>query len=85
MHEIILAKEILNEVLKQVKKNKLKTVSRVIIELGRNLNFHEKISLRNLKYSFKILAKDDFLKKAKFCLKYSKNLKGWRLKEIHGK
>ncbi|MGC9049095.1 MAG: hydrogenase/urease maturation nickel metallochaperone HypA [Patescibacteria group bacterium] len=84
MHDIILAKEILDEVLKQAKKNKFKRISKVVVSLGKFVEHDEEISPKNLKYNFQLLAKNTLANNAKLLVKKIDQPKIWRLEEIEG-
>ena len=85
MHDFYLAKEILDRVLKQAKKNNLKTVSRVVLSLGKFIEHNEKILPKNLRQNFHLLAKNTLAKKAKLIIKKSKQSDVWCLEGIEGK
>ena len=84
MHDFYLAKEILDRVLKQAKKNNLKTVSRVVLSLGKFIEHNEKILPKNLRQNFHLLAKNTLAKKAKLIIKKLKQFNVWRLEGIEG-
>ena len=85
MHDFYLAKEILDRVLKQAKKNNLKTVSKVFFSLGEFKEHNEKILPKNLRQNFHLLAKNTLAKKAKLIIKKLKQFNVWRLEGIEGK
>lgn len=84
MHDILLAKEIFDAVVKCVKKNRLKKVSRIKIALGRIEDHHEIVSLANFRFNFRILAeKHPVLNGAKVVIRKIRR-PGWFLEEIEG-
>ena len=85
MHDFYLAKEILDRVLKQAKKNNLKTVSKVFLSQGKFIEHDEKILPKNLRQNFHLLAKNTLAKKAKLIIKKLKQFNVWRLEGIEGK
>ena len=85
MHDFYLAKEILDTVLKQAKKNNLKTISRVFLDLGKFEEHNEKILPKNLRQNFYLLASNTLAKKAKLIIKKIKKPNIWCLEEIEGK
>ena len=84
MHDFYLAKEILDTVLKQAKKNNLKTVSRVFLGLGKFEEHNEKILPKNLRQNFHLLAKNTLASKARIKIKKLNQPRAWRLEEIEG-
>lgn len=84
MHDLILAKEILNKVLKLAKKNKLKKISKIVIDLGKIVKHSQEIRPESLKYNFKLFAKNTIAEKAKLLIKKIKS-KNWSLKGIKSK
>jgi len=85
MHDFYLAKEILDTVLREAKKNNLKTVSKVFFSLGEFKEHNEKILPKNLRQNFHLLAKNTLAKKAKLIIKKLKQFNVWRLEGIEGK
>jgi len=84
MHDFYLAKEILDTVLKQAKKNNLKTVSKVFLSLGEFAEHNEKILSKNLRQNFHFLASNTLAKKAKLIIKKLEQSNVWRLEKIEG-
>ncbi|MDP1629185.1 MAG: hydrogenase/urease maturation nickel metallochaperone HypA [bacterium] len=72
MHDILLAKEIFDAVIKCAKKNKLKRVAKVTIGLGRIEEHHETVKPENLKFNFRIFSKDSVASKAILIIKKMK-------------
>ena len=85
MHDFYLAKEILDMVLRKAKKNNLKTVSRVVLSLGKFIGHNEKILPKNIKRNFYLLAKNTLASKAVVIIKQLDQSGVWRLEEIEGK
>lgn len=85
MHDFYLAKEILETVIKQAKKNNLKIISKIIIDLGKFVEHNEKILPKNLKQNFQLLAKNTIAEKAKLEINQINQPNVWQLEEIEGK
>ena len=73
MHDFLLAKEIVDEVLKIVEEKKLSKVSKVKVELGQIALAHdghdehvEDISIENLMFGIEGVSKNTILKNTKF-------------------
>ncbi len=84
MHDLTLARDILNLVLEYAKKNKLKSVSRVKVELGKISAHGEDITPTNLKFNFNLLKKNTLVERARLEIKRVKG-RSFNLKEIVGK
>ncbi|MBU4000104.1 hypothetical protein KKG29_02925, partial [Patescibacteria group bacterium] len=69
MHDLLAAKEIINEIIENANKNNLKKVSKVVIELGQKKYAHgghehmEKINPENLEFNLNLLAKNTIAEK----------------------
>lgn len=84
MHDILLAKEIFDAVVKYVQKNRLKKVRRIKIGLGRIEDHHENVRSANLKFNFRILAgKNPVIRGAELVIRKMRDA-GWSLEEIEG-
>ncbi|MDD5396471.1 MAG: hypothetical protein PHW24_00230 [Candidatus Moranbacteria bacterium] len=90
MHDFMLAKEIVDDIMKIVKSEKLSQIEHVNLEIGQialahdGLDEHvEDISIENLKFGIKNIAKGTILEKTKFNIK---TIQGnhWHLTEIEG-
>ena len=57
MHDLHLANKILNLVLEKARKNNLKKISGIKIELGEIIEHGQQITPENLRFNFKMLAK----------------------------
>ncbi len=75
MHDFLLAKEIVDEVLKLVKEKKITSIKSVSLEIGSVSLAHdgrpehvEDISLENLEFGLKNIAKNTMLKDTKFII-----------------
>lgn len=77
MHDFLAAKDIINEVLSSAKKNNLKVINKVLIELGNKKYEHgehahiEMINQKNLEFNLKLIAKNTAAEKANFIIKKS--------------
>lgn len=94
MHDLLLAREILEIIKDYAKQHGLRSVSRVEIELGRitgehhtpedqDNHCHEEISPENLKYNFNLIKKNSIAALATLKIKETSK-PGWRLQEIYG-
>ncbi|EKE16195.1 MAG: hypothetical protein ACD_11C00028G0022 [uncultured bacterium] len=90
MHDFLLAKEIVDEVLKIVEEKKLSKISKVGVEIGQIALAHdgheehiEDISIDNLMFGIEGIAKNTILKETKFDIK-KVNGESWKLVEIEG-
>ncbi|HBR71727.1 MAG TPA: hypothetical protein DEA27_02885, partial [Candidatus Moranbacteria bacterium] len=86
----LLAKEIVDEVLKIVEEKKLSKISKVGVEIGQIALAHdgheehiEDISIDNLMFGIEGIAKNTILKETKFDIK-KVNGESWKLVEIEG-
>lgn len=84
MHDLYLAKRILELVIDFAKKNNLASVKLVKIDLGEMIEHGEDITAENLRFNFKMLAKNTLVQKAKLVIKKKKDFSGFKLKEIEG-
>lgn len=97
MHDLLAAKEIIDEVVENAKKNNLKTVSKVVVELG-NKEYHhgstalttggdhthlETIDPENLEFNLKLVSKNTIAENAEFIIKKS-DIPDILVKEIEG-
>lgn len=89
MHDLLAAKEIIDEVIKNANKNNLKKVSKIVIELGNKEYKHgdhthsETIDPENLKFNLNLVAKNTIAENAKFIIKKS-DIADIIVKEIEG-
>jgi Zn finger protein HypA/HybF involved in hydrogenase expression len=84
MHDLYLAKEIFQTVVKYAKKNRLKKVARIKIGLGRMEDHSEIVRPANLRFNFRILAgKNPAIQGAKVIIHKIRG-PGWSLEEIEG-
>lgn len=90
MHDFMLAKEIVDEVLKIVQEKKLSKISKVAVEIGQIAMAHdghdehiEDISIENLNFGIESVAKGTLLEQAVFDVKKVAG-EHWRLIEIEG-
>jgi Zn finger protein HypA/HybF involved in hydrogenase expression len=91
MHDFLLAKEIIDEVLKISKEKKLSRVKKVSLEIGQIALAHdgheehtEDINIENLKFGIETISKGTVLEKTLFDIKKVKG-ESWRLTNIMGK
>jgi Zn finger protein HypA/HybF involved in hydrogenase expression len=88
MHDFLLAKEIIDEILKIAKDKKLANIKSVKLEIGSvslshdNFPEHaEDINLENLRFGLENIAKNTLLKEAKFDIKKAKGI-NWSIINI---
>ncbi len=84
MHDFYLAKQILDEVVRAAKKNRLKKIKRVVIGLGSFVEHDEEILPDNLKNNFRLLAKNTIAESAELVIKKLNKNNHWELVEIDG-
>jgi Zn finger protein HypA/HybF involved in hydrogenase expression len=90
MHDFMLAKEIVDEVLKIAKEKNLSKINRVSVEIGQIALAHdgheehvEDISIENLQFGIDTIAKGTLLENAKFDI-IKINGENWKLVGIEG-
>lgn len=88
MHDFLLAKEVINEVLRIIEENNLKNVSDVELEIGTISMAHdglaehtEDISIENLKFGLESISKNSLLEKVIFKIKKVEG-EHWKIKSI---
>ncbi|EKE19510.1 MAG: hypothetical protein ACD_8C00146G0015 [uncultured bacterium] len=90
MHDFMLAKEIVNDIMKIVKSEKLSQIESVKLEIGQIALAHdghdehvEDISVDNLKFGIKNIAKGTILERTRFDIKKVQG-EHWHLVSIDG-
>lgn len=90
MHDFMLAKEIVDDLMKIVKSEKLSQIEYVNLEIGQIALAHdgqekhtEDISIDNLKFGIKNITKGTILERTKFNIKTVKG-ENWHITEIEG-
>lgn len=89
MHDLMAAKEIIDEAVENAKKNNLKKISKIWIDLGKKKFCHgdhahiETIDPENLEFNLKLVAKNTIAKDAEFIIKKS-DIEDIIVKEIEG-
>lgn len=88
MHDFLLAKQIIDEVLVIAKEKKLDHISEVFLEIGNISMAHdgfdehpEEINLENLQFGLENIAKNTILKDAKFNIKKTEG-DSWKITDI---
>jgi len=84
MHDLHVADKILKLALEEGKKNKLKKITKIVIELSKIVEHGDRITPKNLEFNLKMLAKDTPAEKAKIIIRSTKS-NIFILKEIYGK
>ncbi len=64
MHDLIAAQDIVKIATKMAKKNKLKSISRIVVSLGRIVAHGEEISPENLQFNFKLVKRNTIAENA---------------------
>lgn len=84
MHDLHIANKLLSKVLEEAKKNNLKKIFKIKINLGRVTEHNEEITPENLKFNIQLLAKNTIAEMAqvKIVRKNSRNIV--KLEEISG-
>lgn len=89
MHDLLAAKEILDTVLNIAREQKLKKITKIVIELGNKEYSHdshahlETINPENLEFNLNLVAKNTIAKNAEFIIKKS-DIPNILVKEIEG-
>lgn len=92
MHDLFASQDLLKIALKNAEKNKLKKISKIVIELGKTTFAHQhddgkehldEIQPENLKFNMALLAKNTIAKDAQIDIIRTENNE-IRLKEIEG-
>lgn len=84
MHDLHLANKIYQLVLDEAKKNRLKKVTKIIIELGSVIEHGEDINPDNLKFNIQALARKSIVADAAIEIKKNKAKIFWKLVAIEG-
>lgn len=91
MHDFLLAKQIIDKILDIAKEKKMKNISRVVLEIGSVSLSHdgfpehvEDISVENLKFGLKNVAKNTILENANFTIKKVRG-EDWKIADIEVK
>ena len=83
MHDLHVANKILKLALEEAKKNNLKSITKIKVELGEIVEHGQRISPANLKFNIKMLAKGSMAEKAEVIIR-SMEGNSFVLKEIYG-
>jgi len=83
MHDLHEANKIAKLVKEYAKKNNIKKVSKILIELGQIIEHGEEINPDNLRFNLKMFCEDILTGNAKIIINMVKS-NGWNLKEIEG-
>ena len=85
MHDLLAAQDILKNCLRYAKKNKLKSISKIVVDLGKAPVHHDEIiKPKNLKFLLNLIAQNTILEKAKIEI-YPVDGSKIQLKSIEGK
>ena len=83
MHDLHVADKILKLALEEGEKNKLKKITKIVVELGKIVEHGNRITPKNLEFNIKMLAEDTPAENAKIIIRSTKgNI--FTLKEIYG-
>ena len=83
MHDLHEANKIAKLVAEHAKKNDIKKVSKILVELGKVVEHNEEINPENLRFNIKMLCEDILADNAEVVVNTVKG-DGWNLKEIEG-
>lgn len=83
MHDLHVSDKILKLALQYAKKNHLKKITVISVELGTVVEHGEEINPDNLKFNMNLLTKDTMAENAKIKIGKIKG-ESWNLKEIEG-
>lgn len=83
MHDLHAANQILNQALEYGRKNNLKKITKIKIELGEIEEHNKILSAENLKFNLNLLSQNTLAQNAEIEIQ---KIKGeyWKLKEIQG-
>ncbi len=84
MHDFHAADNLLKMALEHAKKNKLRKVDKIKIELGKFVEHGQEILADNLKFNIKMLAKGTIAKNAEIVIIEKQGERGYELVEIEG-
>ena len=84
MHDFHIADKISRLVVEHATKNKLKTVEKIVIELGEYIEHDEAVLPENLKFNINLLLKNTFAEGAEVIINPMVGKNEWVLKEIIG-
>ncbi len=83
MHDLLTAQDILKTALRYAKRNKLKSVTKIVIGLGSISAHGETITSDSLKFNINVLSKNTTAKDAKIIIEEVDG-DAWKLKSIEG-
>jgi len=83
MHDLHAADLIIKLVLEKARENKLKSVKKIVLELGSIVEHGAEINPENLEFNLKLLASDTIAVKADIEIRLVKG-NAWKLVEIEG-
>lgn len=72
MHDLVAAQDIVKIATKIAKKNKLKSISRIVVRLGNIVEHSEAITPENLKFNFELVKRNTIAEKASLVVKKGK-------------
>jgi len=72
MHDLVAAQDIVKMATQIAKKNKLKSVSKIVVRLGNIVEHSEAITPENLKFNFELVKRNTLAEKARLIIKPGK-------------
>ncbi len=72
MHDLVAAQDIVRTALTIAKKNKLKSIGKIIVRLGKIVEHSESITPENLQFNFELVKRNTIAEKSKLILKPGK-------------
>lgn len=84
MHDLLTAQDIVKTALHYAKRNKLRSISKMVVELGTITVHGERITPDDLKFNIGLVARNTILEKAKVIIKQTKKGENWKIKFIEG-
>jgi Zn finger protein HypA/HybF involved in hydrogenase expression len=64
MHDLVAAQDIIKKAIEIAKKNKLKSISKIVVRLGKIVAHHEEITPDNLQFNFELVKRNTLAEKA---------------------
>ena len=72
MHDLIAAQDIVKKAVEIAKKNRLKRITRIIVNLGKIVEHNEVLSPENLQFNFRLVRRNTLAEKASLTIKQGK-------------
>jgi len=72
MHDLVAAQDIVKMATEIAKKNRLKSISTVIVKLGKIIEHNQELTPANLRFNFELVKKNTLADKAKLIIRKGK-------------